>query len=80
MLYKFNIDITCYNITMFKKKWMDKIKQNIPKFIKKGYNVNILHNSIILYFMLLISIINLNNNTETTLHSNFNRTVHELDG
>ena len=44
---------------MFKKKWMDKIKQNIPKFIKKGYNVNILHNSIILYFMLLISIINL---------------------
>ena len=44
---------------MFKKKWVDKIKQIIPKFVRKGYNVNILHNSIILYFILLISIINL---------------------
>ena len=44
---------------MFLKKNLDKLKQFIPKFLKKGYNVNILHNCFILYFMLFLSTINL---------------------
>ena len=41
---------------MFYKKWIDKF---IPKFLKRGYNVNILHNRFILYFILFLSIINI---------------------
>lgn len=44
---------------MFIKKSFDKIKRIIPKFFKRGYSVNILQSSIILYFMLFISTINL---------------------
>ena len=41
---------------MLKKRLFDKI---VPKFSKYGYNVNILHNRIILYFLLFLSIINI---------------------